>query len=536
MSDRERSFWGWGDANKFPDTDTRRQMGQVVGAMLGVEGPVPRPAPQLDQIRMPSPRVSPPAHLAEICTDDRRARALHTYGRSYVDIARGFSGDFSPAPDFVATPRTEAQVAALLEWGGAERVALIPFGGGTSVVRGIEADLPEGFSGAASVDMGRMDKVLSVDRISSTARIQAGATGPALEAQLAEHGLTLRHFPQSFEFSTLGGWVATRAGGHFATLYTHIDDLVASIRAVSPAGVVQTLTLPGSGAGPDPDRLMLGSEGTLGIITEAVVRVRPRPTWRARVSVRFADWDKAVGAVRDISQSGLFPANCRLLDAREAQLHSVSFDGSHVLLLGFESSGQPRDAWLSQALELCAAREGEPASTPTVIDGDSAEGGRGGDQSSAWRSAFIDAPYLVNTMVSLGVVVDTFETACTWSAFEALHEDVVRSVRAAMKASCGRGRVSCRFTHVYPDGPAPYYTFLAPGRPGEEIEQWTQIKAAASEALLRHGATITHHHAVGRLHKPWYLRQTPPLFIDALKAVKARLDPEGILNPGALFD
>ena len=536
MQDKQaRSFWGWGHAAKFPDAPTRTQMGQMAAAMMGVDASFEaRPAPTIEAVSMPSPGLEIPTHFESFCQNDKLSRALHTYGRGYPDIVRGFSGDFSPAPDFVAHPRDESEVAALLEWGTAHRVAMIPFGGGTSVVRGVEADLPEGFNGVVSVDMTAMDKVLSVDEMSSTARIQAGASGPILEAQLAEHGLTLRHYPQSFEFSTLGGWIATRAGGHFATLYTHIDDLVASVRAVSPAGVMQTLTLPGSGAGPEPDRLILGSEGALGIITEAVMRVRPRPSWRGRVSVRFSDWAAAVEAVRTISQAGLYPSNCRLLDAREAQLHSVSFDGSHILLLAFESRGPSRQVWMDQALEVCAAHGGQPASEPVVVSGDS--DARSGDKSTAWRNAFVGAPYLVNTMVSLGVVADTFETACTWSAFEALHADVISSVRAAMKAHCGAGRISCRFTHVYPDGPAPYYTFLAPGTPGQEIEQWTAIKAAASEALLRHGATITHHHAVGRLHKPWYLRQSPPLFIDALRAVKQTLDPAGVLNPGVLID
>ncbi len=535
-TDRTRSFWGWGLANRFPDTQARAQMGQMVGALLGAAVGAPRPAPQLDAINLPETSVAIPEALASICTTDRYERALHTYGRAYPDIVRGFYGEFEAAPDVVALPQTEADVADLLDWCSRERFAAVPYGGGSSVVRGVEADRSgTDLRAVVCIDMRKLDAVLDVDETSLLARIQAGIMGPALEQKLAAHGLTLRHYPQSFEFSTLGGWIATRSGGHFATVYTHIDDFVAGMRMVTPAGTMETSTLPASGAGPDPNRLAMGSEGTLGIITEATMRVRRRPTWRARVSVSFADWSQAVAATRTLAQSDLHPTNCRLLDAREAMLHSVSFDGRHVLLLGFESAHVERSTSMAQALEICRAHQGKPMGEVKVRQGSSQAVGSG-DAAANWRRAFIDAPYLSNTMVSLGVVADTFETACTWSAFEALHKDVIQSVRKAMESACGhKGRVSCRFTHVYPDGPAPYYTFLAPGRPGDEFSQWTEIKAAASEALLRHGATITHHHAVGRTHKPWYQRQTPDLFLDAMRATKAHFDPHGILNPGVLL-
>ena len=377
-----------------------------------------------------------------------------------------------------------------------------------------------------------MDRVVEVDAVSRAARIQAGRDfGPRLEEQLAAHGLTLRHYPQSFEHSTLGGWIATRAGGHFATLYTHIDDLVESVRMVTPRGVFATRRLPASGAGPAPDRLVLGSEGTLGIVTEAWMRVRPRPKYRASASVRFAGLLEGARAARAIAQSGLYPSNCRLLDPREAMLNGVSPDGGAVLLLAFESAEQSMRAWIDRALAIALAHGGTSSGAKERVDE------RGGDASAeAWRQAFVDAPYLHSALVSLGVVADTFETACTWDRFEALHARVTSGVEAAMRAACGGGFVTCRITHVYPDGPAPYFTFVAPGRPGEEIAQWEAIRRAAGDAVEASGATITHHHAVGRLHRPWYEREVPSLFLDALRAAKARIDPAGIMNPGVLFD
>ncbi len=533
MNERTRSFWAWGYEDRFPSDEARRQQARMASALLGFPALEARPTPTLDDVRMPAPRLSAPAALADVASTDRLDRALHTHGRGYPDLVRGFRGDFGRAPDLVLHPRDEADVVAAIAWAADARVALIPYGGGTSVVGGVEPEVPAGYAGTASLDLGRLDRVLEVDPVSRTARIQAGAKGPRLEAQLADHGLTLRHYPQSFELSTLGGWIATRAGGHFATVHTHIDDFVQSVRLVTPTGVLETPRWPASGAGPDPNRLALGSEGAFGVITEATMRVRPRPTHRARVSVRFADWDAAVAATRALAQSGLNPANARLLDAREAALHQVTRDGTHVLLVAFESAEAPVDGLLGQAIALCE-RHGGAAGAPNV-SGEGAADEPAEGASGAWRQAFFDAPYLQGVLVSLGVLVDTFETACTWTAFPALHAALVANVRAAMKAHCGQGRLTCRFTHVYPDGPAPYYTFLAPARDGAELEQWAAVKAAASDTLVAHGATITHHHAVGRTHRPWFAQQTPEPFGRALAAVKATLDPAGVMNPGVLL-
>jgi alkyldihydroxyacetonephosphate synthase len=410
----------------------------------------------------------------------------------------------------------------------------------------------EDYPAVVSIDLKRMDRVLEVDAVSNAARIQAGATGPVLEEQLREHGLTLRHFPQSFEYSTLGGWIATRAGGHFATLYTHIDDLVESARAVTLDGEWESRRLPGSGAGPSPDRALIGSEGILAVIVDAWVRVRERPTFKLSCGVAFDDFAAGAEAVREIAQSGLNPSNCRLLDATESETTSAGPPGKALLVLGFESAHHQVDEPMEIAIEAARAHGGEPGE----IKGKAAErpgpearrdapppAEPGEDPVNAWRHAFLFAPYLRDSLVACGVLSDTFETAITWDRFPDFHSEVMEAARRAVaKASGGPAegpgspRVSCRFTHVYPDGPAPYYTVLAQARRGDEVAQWDEIKAAVSDAVIDAGGTITHHHAVGRDHRPWYDRQRPEPFAEALRAAKAELDPKAILNPGVLID
>ena len=492
---------------------------------LGVELDAMREPVALEEVELSAPRIDVPAALSQIASVDDRERATLAHGRAYRDIVRGFYGDFASAPDLILRPRTERDVIAALAWADKEAVAIVPFGGGTSVVGGVElgdAELPR-----VCLDMRRMDRVLEVDPLSRAARIEAGASGPRLEAQLRERGLTLRFFPQSFELSTLGGWIATRAGGHFATNQTHIDDLVESTRTITPAGLFATRRLPASGAGPSPDRLMLGSEGALGVIVDAWMRVRPRPTFRVRAPVRFERWSDAVSALRALAQSGLYPSNCRLLDQREALINRVATDGSHVLLLGFESADHPQGAAMDRALAIAADHGGRS-------DGASEASQDGEDDAARWKRAFIDAPYLINSMVSLGVLADTFESACTWDKFDGLHAGVVASVKRAMREVAGGGILTCRITHAYPDGAAPYFTFVAKAKRGSELSQWAEIKDAASRAILEHGGTITHHHAVGRMHADGYRAQRPAPFGDVLRAIKSTLDPRGIMNPGAL--
>src|SRR5436190_14729585 len=531
-----RRFWGWGIEGAGPSREQQLKMGQTIAARFGTEPRVPIDPPTVDELDLRAPRVAPPASLAHLCTTDPEERAGHTYGKSFRDVWRGLHRDFTQPPDVVAIPRTEDDITALLDWCSDATIAAIPYGGGSSVVGGVECDVDDVYRGAVTIDLRAFARVIEIDRVSRAARIQAGVYGPALEDQLRPHGLTLRHFPQSFEFSTLGGWLATRSGGHYATLHTHIADFVESIRAVTPRGMWESRRLPGSGAGPSPDRALLGSEGTLGVITEAWMRLQDRPTFRASATARFSTFTGGVEAARAIAQSGLHPANCRLLDPLEAQLTGTDDKGDTLLLLAFESADHPLDAQIGRAVECVLDYGARVDDDSIVIRNDEGSGAREGAAGS-WRSAVVRAPYTRDAIVAMGVISETFETACTWSGFDALYDAVSTAVLDTAEAAGATPAVmTCRFTHVYPDGPAPYVTVLAMGQEGEQLAQWEAIKAAAADALIRTGGTITHHHAVGRDHRRWYDRQRPEPFADALRAAKYAIDPAGILNPGVLID
>lgn len=528
---RRRKFWGWGyegDGYSAAETD---ELARLMSARLGVDGLRAEDPPRVSDLGLRPPRVSPPSALSALCTTDPHDRASHTYGKSQRDLVRAFRGEFPDPVDVVAYPRNEDDVVALLDWTSEEGIAAIPYGGGSSVVGGVEPDVGDSYRGTVSIDLSGLDRVLDIDATSRSALMEGGIFGPAIESQLKPHGLTLRHFPQSFEFSTLGGWIATRSGGHYATLYTHIDEFVQGLRVVTPSGVLETRRLPSSGAGPSPERFFCGSEGTLGIITQAWMRLQDRPTFKATTSAQFAEFADAVSATRVVAQAGLFPSNCRLLDHNEAQL-SGSGDGSRaILVLAFESADHDVAPRLERAVEICRQHRGELPGDLRTDESATREGTVG-----SWRDAFLRLPYRHDALVSLGLVSGSFETAITWDRFDSFHEGVLAAINRSLIEICGGGTVSCRFAYVYPDGPAPYYTIVAPGRRGAENDQWDAVKEAASDAILELGGTITHHHAVGRDHRPWYDRERPDLFGGALQAAKQVLDPAGVLNPGVLVD
>ncbi|MFD8153189.1 FAD-binding oxidoreductase, partial [Streptomyces sp. NPDC059720] len=365
-SSRIRSWWGWGYADAHPGDAECTALGSLLpGTHLR-----PLPLPRVADLRIGRPGVAPPPALAHLISTDPDVRAAHAMGRAYRDIARALRGLPGRIPDLVAHPLRDTDVTDLLDWAGGQGVAVVPFGGGTSVVGGVEYR-GDTHRAVLSLDLTAMDRVLEVDAVSRSARIQAGALGPALERQLRPYGLTLRHFPQSFEFSTLGGWLATRAGGHYATERTRIDDFVQGMTVVTPAGSGTSWRLPASGAGPSPDRFFLGSEGAFGVITEAWMRLQERPRFKASASVAFTDFHRALEAVRAVAQSDLAPANCRLLDPGEALLSGAAQDGSSVLVLGFESATAPVGDRLADALELARAHGGRGGA------GDAAGGGGG---------------------------------------------------------------------------------------------------------------------------------------------------------------
>lgn len=535
-----RRFWGWGAADAVLDASeqaTVKFMVEQLGGRFSVLAP-----PDVTEFDLRAPRVSPPDALAAMFSKTPHDRLNHAYGKSYADCARMWLRSAPTPPDWVAFPDDEHAIIDILDWAARSNVAVIPFGGGSSVCGGVEPAVGDGFAGAISLDMKRLSRVLEIDPVSRAARIEAGAFGPDIESQLRPHGLTLRHFPQSFEFSTLGGWIATRAGGHYATQYTHIDDFVESTRTVTPSGVMQTRRLPGSGAGPAPDRLVLGSEGTLGVITEAWMRLQHKPRFRASASIRFADYFAAARCVRSLAQSGLNPTNCRLLDPMETVFSGVGDGRYSVLVLAFESADHPLQAWMKRALELVGDHGGEydAAAVARSMASEGSEEHRSG-AAGAWRKAFIRMPYWRDPAIGLGLIMDTFETAITWERFESFYQSVKQDVQAAIHRMTGQETIiSCRITHAYPDGVAPYFTFAVLGSPSGDVASalaaWREIKLAANAAVVGHGGTVTHHHAVGRDHRSGYEREVPDLFRQMLVSAKAVVDPVGILNPGVLYD
>ncbi|MGH2741024.1 MAG: FAD-binding oxidoreductase, partial [Thermoleophilaceae bacterium] len=453
MAERRRKFWGWGFEDQQPSADEVEQAGRGAREHLGFGPADIEPPPRLEDVELPAPRLEPPASLSGICRSDPYERAAHSYGKAYRDLVRAFRGRFDHPPDVVAHPRDERELEQVLDWCTEAGAAAIPFGGGTSVVGGVEPRVPQ--EAVVTIDLKRMNRVLEVDAVSRAARIQAGATGPELEEQLKQHGFTLRHYPQSFEYSTLGGWIATRAGSHFATLHTHIDDFVESVRAITPSGAWESRRLPGSGAGPSPDRLLIGSEGILGVITEAWVRVQEPPAFKESAAVLFDGFERGAEAVRALAQSRLFPSNCRLLDPGEAALTGAAPEGRALVVLGFEGPHDVSGAMV-EAIELCRDYGGEPREKPVPrASGRAGRFGPRGESEGAWRDAFLRAPYLRDTLVAAGILAETFETAITWDRFDAF----VAGVRERTEAALGRqGRVTRRLTHAYHDGAAPYFT------------------------------------------------------------------------------
>jgi len=533
MSEKRRSFYGWGFEGDAVSAEELGWFERSWSELFQVDGFDPASMPREPDITLRAPRLSLPAALRSFCTSDKYDRLVHSYGRSVHDLARMIlRRDFSNPPDVVAYPRSEDDIRAVLDWCGANELAAIPFGGGSSVVGGVNPPGDARYRGAVTIDLKHFNRVLEIDKTSQAARIQTGILGPELERQLKPSGLTMRFFLQAWEFSSLGGWIATRAAGHFATVYTQIDDHIEALRVVTPAGLLATRRWPISGAGPDPDRLFLGSEGTLGVMTEAWVRLHRRPTFRKATTVRFRDYEKAVAAVRAISQAGLYPANARLIERDEAKFTEAG-DGSYdLLVLAFESADHPLETWMNRALEICGDHGGE-WDREALDEEDSQRRGAAGN----WRDKFLRGPYLREHAVARGVMRDTMESCVTWDRYMEFQTRVKEETLRAIREVTGRpGTCTVRFTHLYPDGPAPYFTWNALGDKDKLVEQFWAIKAAASEAMAKAGGTITHHHALGRDHRIWYDRERPELFADALKAVKRKLDPHQILNPGVLVD
>ena len=488
------------------------------------------------QASIPAPIVLTPSRLgvssrsdleaavgaAHVLTDDR-TRARHAAGRSYLDLLALRAGDVG-GPDAVVRPGTAGEVAELLRTCAARGIAVVPFGGGTSVVGGV-APIRGSFDAVVALDLARLDRLVSVDTEALTATFEPGIRGPAAEQLLNARGLTLGHFPQSYERASLGGYAATRSSGQASTGYGRFDALVLSMVVQTPAGELRLGRGAASAAGPDLRALLIGSEGTLGVITELTLRVRPLATSSRYEAFFFRSWGSGLAALRELEQSRRAPDVARLSDADETRVQlalSGASRAQRLLLRGRRASCLAILGWDGDE----AGRRRSAVAVVRRHRGFSA----GTSAGERWKASRYDGPYLRDDLLDAGLLVETLETSARWSSLTATHA----AVREALHASLPGAVVMCHVSHLYPHGASLYFTVLGKQSP-DPVRQWQQAKRAASDAIVASGATITHHHAVGVDHVPWMTDEIGPLGVDVLRAVKSVLDPAGILNPGKLI-
>ena len=478
-----------------------------------------------------------------VCTDQYE-RVFHALGRSYRDLLRLRTGKLPGAPDVVLYPKGTAEVEAIMKLAVKRNVAVIPFGGGSSVVGGVEAIGAEEHAGVWTVDLSMMENIIAIDTVSMTATVQAGVYGPKLERALQDRGFTLGHYPQSFEFSTLGGWIAAKGAGQQSNRYGAADKWLVSARVVSPNGEWGTVaSIPHASTGPDLNHLIAGSEGTLGIITEATVKIHKLPPARDYRGYLFKDFASGVDGLREIVQQEVPIAMARLSDADETSflmdfkslgteettlkaltnnvLSATGYgEGACILLLGIEGNNSHVKPAVAQTNIICMKHGGLPV------------GPKAGEN---WYKNRFEMPYLRDPLMDRGLGVDTLETSTSWSKVSALHRDVIRTINETIRAESahpGAGAlVMCHVSHSYHDGCSLYFTFVFGQATGREMEQWKAIKEAASQVISEHGAAISHHHGVGMDHLPWIEAEKSPLGVGMLKAARNHVDPNGIMNP-----
>jgi alkyldihydroxyacetonephosphate synthase len=536
-------WWGWGEDGHvvaIPEAATAL-LREEIGADPSAP---PRRHVALEEVRLPAPRLPATARErlsaavgAERVRDDRGARVAHAAGRSYPDLVRLRVGDGSSAPDAVVTPESVDQVRAVLAACAERGVAVVPFGGGTSVVGGVEP-VSDGFAGAVSIDLGSLDRVVSIDRTSLTATFEAGLNGPRIEGALGAEGLTLGHFPQSFEYSTVGGWIATRSAGVASTGYGRIDELVEGLRLVAPAGEVDARALPASAAGPDLRELLVGSEGVLGVICQATLRVRRAPGERRYEGWWFGSFAEGREAFRVMEQADASPDVARLSDEDETRFSLVlASPGGAVERLGrayLRARGRESGCLAIVGFEGTAEDvERRRVRTGSLLraGGGIALGRRPGE---LWVRSRYTGPYLRDELLDRAILVDTLETAGSWTNLDSLYRATADALRSALSERGTRPFVMCHVSHLYRSGASLYFTFMA-RQQDDALAQWRAAKAAASEAIVAAGGTITHHHAVGRDHARWMRAEVGEMGLELIRAAKERLDPAGIMNPGKLL-
>ncbi len=518
---------GWGDP-----AEAVRLGPAVLGLIeqaLGVRRP--RPAVALEDVRVPPSQLGEGVHGrlaaivgAEHVRADRETRLRHTRGKSTPDLLRIRAGEADDAPDAVVGPGAHEEVLELLRVCAEERVAVVPFGGGTSVVGGLAARR-EGFAAVLALDLGRLRRLLEVDEVSRTATLEPGLRGPEAEALLAARGYTIGHHPQSFHYATLGGFAATRSSGQASAGYGRFDERVVALRVATPRGTLELGRAPRSAAGPDLRQLFLGSEGTLGVITALRVEVRPAPAVRVYEGWRFGSFAEGALALRRLVQDGPVPTVLRLSDEAETALNlarptelGVGGAGGCLCIAGYEGSEADVEARRTGGAAVLGACGAE-------LD---AQAG------AEWEHGRYAGPYVRDALLDAGALVETLETATFWSRLEGLYEAVALALRETLTALGSPPVVLCHISHVYRSGASLYYTVGA-AQLEDPLAQWRAAHHAAGEAILAAGGTISHHHGVGRDHREHYAREVGPLGVEALRAAKAALDPAGILNPGVLL-
>jgi alkyldihydroxyacetonephosphate synthase len=544
-------WWGWGDPEHAPALNAHTL--ELLRESVGVSD-TPRPPVALDAVRLPQTRLDEDARAAlaaivggDAVRDDRLERVAHAAGKGYVDLVRMRAGAPAGAPDAIVLPDSHERLRAVLELCASRGLAVVPFGGGTSVVGGVEP-LSGAHAATIALDTRRIAQISELDRESRIVTVGAGMRAPELERALAAEGLTLGHWPQSYEYVTLGGCAASRSAGQASSGYGSIAKMVLGLRMAAPAGDIALAPMPASAAGPGLRELIVGSEGTLGVIDEVSLRVRWAPARRRYEGVMFESFAAGTHALRAMAQEHAMPEVARLSDAAETRMSMALAGGSGVKGAAgrayLTARGRGDRSKIGQRAERCIAilgfegDEGEVKSRRARALGLARRSGGvalGGSPGRAWLAGRFQAPYLRDDLLSHGVMVETLETATRWSNVERLHDAVAGAIERALAGEGTPGIVMCHVSHLYETGASLYYTFIARQRPGREIEQWRAVKRAASEAIVAHGGTITHHHAVGRDHAPWLSSEIGAQGVAVLGALKAELDPAAIMNPGKLF-
>jgi len=542
-------WWGWGDASKSYDLETRRKFFKFLQERLEITGKIIQQPVSLDSVHVSSTRVEDAfvGRLVNIFGEDNvrldeKERFLHSLGKGYLDLIRAWKGTPSRVPDVVVYPTDESQVEQLLSESARWSFVVVPYGGATSVVGGVESRTQDS-KPVVCLDFRLMNKVLEVDERSLLAKVQPGCLGPELEQALNAAGLTLGHFPQSFEYSSVGGWVATRSAGYESTRYGKIEEMVENLRLVTPKGTIETPLVPASATGPDLLQILVGSEGTIGVITSVTLKLRKAPQSRSYVGVLFKTFTDGIDAVREMMQKEIVPNVTRLSDPNEtkASLALASHNGGSlvervgtwyltrrgyfgsegvVMILAFEGSPEWVDFERRRALAACRSYGGFSA---------------GSDPGRTWHKERFDLPYLRDKLMGMGILVDTLETATTWSRLLGLHSKVMAAFTAAFQELHVPGYAMAHISHEYQTGASLYFTFMAKQLAGREEEEWHLIKNRVTDVIVKAGASLSHHHGIGVEHAKWMEQYYGPLGIQVLKAIKHELDPMAIMNPDKLL-